>query len=161
MFSYLDFINDYKPSVSVRSSSFAEPYERSVKPGHQTRTCHMSVMSAAYTKGRNVSETWWPNYFQVRVKVLAVNELQFNTSAVFFLLVWRPKGCRIFLLGYLILLSFFRCEHCCHTECLRNEFGDDTNWSCPICSKTNITRRASVSEDRPLGSTRTEVRIKG
>ncbi|XP_028409020.1 vacuolar protein sorting-associated protein 8 homolog [Dendronephthya gigantea] len=53
-------------------------------------------------------------------------------------------------------LIIFRCEHCCHTECLRNEFGDDRNWSCPICSKKNITRRVSASEERPLESTRTE-----
>ncbi|CAB3988597.1 vacuolar sorting-associated 8 homolog [Paramuricea clavata] len=53
-------------------------------------------------------------------------------------------------------LIIFRCRHCCHTECLRNEFGENTEWSCPVCSKKNITRRASCTDDQTSDSTQTE-----
>ena len=58
---------------------------------------------------------------------------------------------------HLILVFVQRCQHCCHARCLRNEFGENANWSCPVCSKKNIARRASSADDQPSDSSQTEV----
>ena len=174
-FFWTDVIDDNKPTVSVWSPSFTEPHEKFIESWNQAAAFHMSTMSAPYHKRRNRAKTCWRNHIQVmsryfvvllnefycggsqgyhRIRVVIVRWLQIPLCFIYY----ETQVLQALFLPYTVVLML-RCRHSCHTDCIRNEFGETTDWSCPICSKKNITSRASSAEDQPSVSTQNEVTV--